>query len=734
VRVADFGLARPAGGAEAAEGPGPGPGGVLDTPITEWGIHPGTPAYMAPEQLQGRPADARSDQFSFCVALYEALYGERPFPAVAGVEEVREAPAGSRVPGWLRQVLLRGLRKDPAARHPSTDELLRELERDPAAGRRRWLAAAAVVLVTGALFSGLGYFQARRERLCSGGEAKLAGVWDAGRKQAVRAAFAAVGTPFAAAAWRSVEPMLDRYTADWVRLRRDACEATRVRGEQSEDLLDRRMYCLDQNLEETSFRVGQLARTDKDSVEKALGLVEGLPNLAACSDVEALTSKVPLPRDPARRARIEAARARVSEVRVLIEAGRYPEAAPKADEAVKLASGLGYASLKAEALFEQARLQDLTEQKGQSEANMFEAFVAAQEAGHSEVAARAASQLAYITGVEHARAEEGRRWGRLAVGIAEGARLGDGVRSGILQHLAATRAQARSFKEAIDLSLRALPLAERAYGTDSMDLASIETNLGFYYNEIGKFDEALRHVRRGLEIRQRILPPDHPHFAGSYSALGNIYANLGRSQEALDMLQRTYESDRRSYGPGHWQTAGALYNLGIAQQNLNQLDPALRSYRQALATFEAAMGPEHYYVGIARASIAETLRLQGQTAESLAEYQRALAMADGQEGPWTGLLPIVLVGVSRDLIALGRAREAIPTSQRALELFEKQESQPAYVEQARFVVAEALWDGGGDRDRALRLARQSREGLLRAGDDGSRQEVDAWLKQRGVSG
>src|SRR4051812_10268762 len=84
VKVADFGLARPVGdadpgGGEAALMESPGSRGLLATPLTEWGVAMGTPAYMAPEQLRGERADARSDQFSFCVALWEALYGRKPF-------------------------------------------------------------------------------------------------------------------------------------------------------------------------------------------------------------------------------------------------------------------------------------------------------------------------------------------------------------------------------------------------------------------------------------------------------------------------------------------------------------------------------------------------------------------------------------------------------------------------------------------------------------------------------
>src|SRR5262245_37690244 len=83
VRVLDFGLARGTGALpprEAEEGPDSGAApGLLVTPLTRSGSRMGTPAYMSPEQFEGLPADELSDQFSFCVALYEALYGERPF-------------------------------------------------------------------------------------------------------------------------------------------------------------------------------------------------------------------------------------------------------------------------------------------------------------------------------------------------------------------------------------------------------------------------------------------------------------------------------------------------------------------------------------------------------------------------------------------------------------------------------------------------------------------------------
>ncbi len=146
-RVLDFGLARAL--AAPAEGD---PEDSLSEPLTRTGSILGTPAYMAPEQLRGEPVDARADQFSFCIALYEALYEERPFASALRFEPLQiAAPSRDsrvskvpRVPMMVRRALLRGLAEDPALRFPDMDALLAAL-RPPIAGRRGWFAGLLLV-------------------------------------------------------------------------------------------------------------------------------------------------------------------------------------------------------------------------------------------------------------------------------------------------------------------------------------------------------------------------------------------------------------------------------------------------------------------------------------------------------------------------------------------------------------------------------------------------------------
>jgi tetratricopeptide (TPR) repeat protein/tRNA A-37 threonylcarbamoyl transferase component Bud32 len=157
-RVTDFGLARRVetedeaggGGAPAPEGP--------DARVTRTGSLAGTPAYMAPEQVTDGRCDSRSDQFSFCVTAWEALFGARPFAGDSLVAIHSNAIDGNivrpdgnrRVPHRVENALRRGLAVDPMQRFATMSDLLACLDRG---ARPRWSRRALVgaVAVAGAI-------------------------------------------------------------------------------------------------------------------------------------------------------------------------------------------------------------------------------------------------------------------------------------------------------------------------------------------------------------------------------------------------------------------------------------------------------------------------------------------------------------------------------------------------------------------------------------------------------
>jgi serine/threonine protein kinase len=181
VRVTDFGLARSidrttAGVEMDSARLENSESGGLAMSLTRTGALLGTPAYMAPEQLRGGAADARSDVFSFCVAFYEALYGKRPFEGrtiaalQAAIEEgaVRRAPVISRVPSWLRHLLLRGLRSAPDKRFASMRELLAALQVAERASRQRWVRAVGVLGASLAVVIVVARFERSKSSLAAG--------------------------------------------------------------------------------------------------------------------------------------------------------------------------------------------------------------------------------------------------------------------------------------------------------------------------------------------------------------------------------------------------------------------------------------------------------------------------------------------------------------------------------------------------------------------------------------
>jgi eukaryotic-like serine/threonine-protein kinase len=784
VRVVDFGLARPAGKLESVtEGgdlPGSGSGAILGSPLTQWGVALGTPAYMAPEQLRGEAADARSDQFSFCVSLYEALYGERPFTeddtqqmtaVLRGT--VREEPAEARVPRRLRTALLRGLSADPERRHPSMEKLLHELEHDPAVIRRRWLAAAALILVTGAVFSGLGYVQAGRQRLCSGGEEKAAEVWNPQKKQAIHRAFLATRVPFAESAWNSVEPMLDGYTRDWTGMRRSACEATRIRGEQSEDLLDRRMLCLDQRLEEARALTALFGRADAQVVEQAVKAVAGLGRLESCADVQALTARVPLPATLELRARVEAVERDLARAKALRAAGKYPEGLALARQVAGRVKNVEYRPVQAAALY---HLGDLEERSGlfaPAEQTLRKAVSKAEAAGDDEMKARAALTLLHVLGEDLERFDRAGEWKDLVAGILDRLARNDELRAEFATELGLLyEAEGRypeslaKLREAVAIRRRfrgerdpgvaatignigvalyglgrypeakasfqeALKIQEAVLGPQHPEVGDTLNRIGAALLAQGRYEEAIRWFRRALPVREAVLGPEHRLVADVLSNLGSSLDSIARYEEAREYHERALEIRLQIFGRNHPAVAASLDNLGAVEANQRHWREALSHHRQALEVRLATQGQEHPKTALTLHNIGNVFNLQGQYAEALPYFRKALAIGEkalGAEHP----------DVARDLTTvgdierrLGRPTRALGLLERALKIMESQELEAGLVAQTRFALAQTLWEAGGDRDRALRLARQAHDSFVLLGDQErvALEEVRRWLSR-----
>jgi tetratricopeptide (TPR) repeat protein/predicted Ser/Thr protein kinase len=734
VRVADFGLARPVEPPEAEETLEAS--GDRSPGLTSWGMVLGTPGYMAPEQLRGLSSDARSDQFSFCVALYEALYGERPFAGeVADAAErgdIRPPREDARVPAWLRDVVLRGLSADPARRWASMDELLRELARDPGAVRRRWLAAAAVLLAGGGLLA-WGSALGDASRLCRGAERKLTGVWDAERKDAVRAAFLGTHLSYAPIALDRIEAILDRYTGDWTNMHREACEATRVRGEQSEDLLDRRMFCLDQRLREVDALTGLFSRADADVVERSAALARGLARVDTCADVTALTTRLAPPRDPDLRARVDQVRSAVAEVKTCVDAGRQGEAEPKAEAAVAAARKVDYGPTEAEALFLQGYLQDLLGQTEKAEATTFDALVAAQASGHLEVAARSASELAWVASYSAGRPAEGERWARLAGAIAKGLPGDDALHAELLRQRAAVLYSEGRFADAAKASSQALTLAERAYGPDHPEVAKILSNLGVFYNELGDNEASIRASLRGLAIRKKLLGPGHPDLAKSYNTLGNAYHDLRRFDESLDSFRRAHTIFQQCYGADHPMSVGVLNNIANVYKDRGQYAEAERQYREVVESTIRIDGQDHPNVAMPLANLAESVLLQKRYGEALEIYRRALSIDEKALGRGNPNLAYDLQGIGRSLLNMDHYAEALPYLERALALRESNPLDPDLLSNTRYNLARALWETGR-KDRSLKLAHLALDGYAKSDSEHElKREVEGWLREREAS-
>ena len=574
VRVMDFGLARllheetgpsPDVGAEARHAP--------TGSVTKTGALLGTPAYMSPEQFRGAGAiDARSDQFSFCVALREAL---------------------SEAPGWLRGVVQRGAAIDRDQRYESMAQLLAALERGRRRFRRRASALAATLAV--AVVAAGGWKLARGERVaCSLPKDRIAAVWsvdDAGnpRKQAVHAAFLASGRQGAETSWQRLSAVLDEYVQAWSAMYLQTCEATHARGEQSAEVLDLRMACMNDNLDQVRALTDTLATADAEVVSHAVAAAKDLTPVARCADVPLLRSAVPLPRDERTLREVQRLRRSLAEIQKLHEVGKARPAMAKAIALRPEVEATGYRPLLGQ-LLEIIGLAQTGVFSADAEQTLENALFTAEAARDDATAARAAATLVYTVGVGLGKYREADRWALLANAILDRGASDPRTRAWLLQNYSAILGEEGDLEGARILLEQAVALKEQSLGRDHPDVALSLQSLAWVFVDLDRPDEALPLADAAIAIHARYSDPNSVLFANALSVKGASLLALGKPREA----KTAFESARRvadGLDNDHPLMAEALAGLAEVEMGEGRLAQGVSLLKRAVEICERQARP-----------------------------------------------------------------------------------------------------------------------------------------------
>ena len=631
-RVADFGLARSSG--EEPSLASSSRNHDASTPSsafsTEDGAAVGTLAYMSSEQHLGGEVGPASDQFSFCVSLWEALWTERPYPQVepealraAVVTGARDRPRRlGEVPRALLHAVERGLAPDPRHRFGSMSELLDELDRirsAPRRARQRWAFAAGSTVVVGLLWGGSR--AAVGAPRCEAAADLAENVWNESRRHAVRQRFDDAGVPFASHSGGRVLELLDDYVDGWKSAHTDACRATWVRGEQSQALLDRRMACLRRGLSALDAYAAQLEQADALLVQGAVAAAEQLPVLERCAAVERLQAMQPVPFDATRRAHAEETQERLTQTEAIELAGRYREALAVAERAVEAADRSEHAPSRAEAYNALGRIRASvgTEDAGRARER---AFSEALRGADDVQAATAAIALTLLLDRDEARRDQAALWSERAAALIQ--RMGGELRleADRLEAKAQVELSAGEVTNAVESFQDALVLAERA-DAPALKRATLAMGLAKAQVQSGAYDDAERALDEVLIVLTRELGPDHPRLAETYGALGTLAARRGNGQSAYAWFVRARDLLDASLGE-HVSTAGAHANLGNAARALGRLDEAQAEMELAARMFARTVGETSRQEAALMSNLGNLAASRGDVETASSYYRRAI--------------------------------------------------------------------------------------------------------------
>lgn len=578
VHVTDFGLAR----VSEAEGEVPTEMAAslgANASMTR-GELVGTPAYMAPEQLRGGPVTHATDQFAFCLTLWEALSGERAYAGTT-IANLRDAVLADRrrelsvvVPRRVRSALERGLAHDPKARFGSMAELLDQLV---PRRRARWIAGGAGVTALAATAIVLGV--TRTESAgdpCRDVELPVTFVWN----DVQRSALETLGV-----AAKPVIATIDERVSRWRAMKLDACQASLVaRDPQTLAERELRYGCIDRSLGDLRAAIAQLVRpSDPVPLVRGRDVVLAGADPADCTRAEATARLRIGPIRPH-----EALDAELATAHVLLAAGRESELLQLRTTLEPRVLATGDQELVADWFFDVGKAQIGIGNTVEAKVPLRRSAEAAGLARRDELAARAWSELAEIT------ASDGDVDGadNLAI-MARGAALRSEVpRTRIWTVLSEARiALERGELEAsLAKCKEGIALAESVLdGSRFLDdglACMLDAQVA-----IPDGPGAIATGKRKLALDEATQGPDHPQSIDAVSSIAIGYSLTGDQAAAAPYWNRALAGTERLYGPDGLETMNKLRDFATSQtpQGTTTTPRARETIRRAAAIADAKL-------------------------------------------------------------------------------------------------------------------------------------------------
>ncbi len=732
VRVLDFGIARRVFRPEPRTGQTQ-TGASLDPPAPREQVVTGTPRYMSPEQLQGEPLTPSTDQFSFCLTLYEALYGQAPFLGRSTWQRLERMladtvplpPPGCRVPKRIHAVLVRGLRAEPEARWPNIDALLRALQRSRS--RTRTVGGLVVAGLMGSGFAGAAMVPAVDPCAATGEEA--ASVWTPQRRSKIRDAFRSSGIANPDLEHARIDAKLSRFAEQWAAARVQGCETASGAPERR----SAQRTCLHRALEQFSVLVEEVAAGDAATLRNSPEAVSSLPTLASC-DAAVADEHAAAP--PEIRDRVEGLEEELATIATLVSLHRYQRADEITARVLLEADQLAFAPLLAEA---QHRRADLLHAQGLQfdAANLFEqAFHTAQAARRDRLAARVAVKLHLTYGYHVARPRLAARWAGLAqaavdrLGNDAGALRAEQVRTvGLVALRNADYALARErFEEA-------LALYEGLTNPAPLHQAEAQSNFGIAAVELGDLEAADAAFRSALEKTEREVGRFNNRHITIINNLGNLEQLRGNHQASHDYFAQVYETEVALYGGDDVRVAMSLNNmgtalmslrrdaeaivlfersiqayesgdhhgvdlarpvgnLGVAHTRANNYKLAERSLVQAIALIESELGPMHADSSIHWFNLGSVRLEQGEYPQALEAMHRSLEIDEHALGRQHPFVAQTLSAIAMTYVRSGQPERSKPLLEEALRIFAAFDIDPLTVHYTKFELAKVMWHEG----------------------------------------